>query len=138
FASRIEEAKRSADIVLVSIHAHEMQDGRKDLPADFLVEFARNCIDKGAHSVIGHGPHILRGIEIYRNRPIFYSLGDFIFQNDTVAHLPSDFYDKQGLNSEHNVIDALEKRSDGDKRGLGVNPDVWRSVVARWEMQKGE
>jgi poly-gamma-glutamate synthesis protein (capsule biosynthesis protein) len=138
FAKRIEEAKRSADLVLVSIHAHEMQDARKDLPADFLVEFARNCIDKGAHSVIGHGPHILRGIEIYRNCPIFYSLGNFIFQNDTVAHLPSDFYEKQGLSSEHNVIDALEKRSDGGKRGLGVNPDVWRSVVARWEMQKGE
>lgn len=138
FAKRIAEARRSADLVLVSIHAHEMQDARKDLPADFLVEFSRNCIDNGAHSVIGHGPHILRGIEIYRNRPIFYSLGNFIFQNDTVAHLPSDFYEKQGLNSEHNVIDALEKRSDGGKRGLGVNPDVWRSVVARWEMQKGE
>lgn len=137
FAKRIEEAKRSADIVLVSIHAHEMQDGRKDIPADFLVEFARNCIDKGAHSVIGHGPHILRGMEIYRNRPIFYSLGDFIFQNDTVANLPSDFYEKQGLGSEHSVIDALEKRSDNGKRGLGVNPDVWRSVVARWELQGG-
>jgi len=138
FAMRIEEAKRSADLVLVSIHAHEMQDGRKELPADFLVEFARNCIDKGAHSVIGHGPHILRGIEIYRNRPIFYSLGNFIFQNDTVAHLPADFYEKQGLNSEHSVVDALEKRSDNGKRGLGVNPDVWRSVVARWEMQHDE
>lgn len=138
FAKRIEEAKRSADIVLVSIHAHEMQDGRKDLPADFLVEFARNCIDKGAHSVIGHGPHILRGFEIYRNRPIFYCLGNFIFQNDTVAHLPADFYEKQGLGSEHSVVDALEERSNGDKRGLGVNPDVWRSVVARWGMQDGK
>jgi poly-gamma-glutamate synthesis protein (capsule biosynthesis protein) len=138
FAKGIEEARRSADLVLISIHAHEMQDGHKELPADFLKEFARSCIDKGAHSVIGHGPHILRGIEIYHNRPIFYSLGNFIFQNDTVAHLPADFYEKQGLGSEHNVIDALENRSDGGKRGLGVNPDVWRSVVARWEMAKGE
>jgi len=138
FVKGIEAAKRSADLVLVSIHAHEMQNGRKELPADFLREFARSCIDKGAHSVIGHGPHILRGIEIYRNRPIFYSLGNFIFQNDTVAQLPADFYEKQGLGSEHNAIDALEKRSDGGKRGLGVNPDVWRSVVARWEMQNGE
>jgi poly-gamma-glutamate synthesis protein (capsule biosynthesis protein) len=138
FAKRIEDARRSADIVLVSIHAHEMQNARKDVPADFLVEFARNCIDKGAHAVIGHGPHILRGVEIYRNRPIFYSLGNFIFQNDTVAHLPADFYEKQGLSSEHSVVDALEKRSNGGKRGLGVNPDVWRSVVARWEMQKGK
>jgi poly-gamma-glutamate synthesis protein (capsule biosynthesis protein) len=102
------------------------------------MEFARNCIDHGAHAVVGHGPHILRGIEIYRKRPIFYSLGNFIFQNDTVAYLPADFYEKYGLNSEHNVVVALEIRSNGGKRGLGVNPDVWRSVAARWEMQNGE
>jgi len=80
----------------------------------------------------------LRGIEIYRKCPIFYSLGDFIFQNDTVAHLPADFYEKYGLGHEHNVVDALEKRSDGGKRGLGVNPEVWRSVVARWDVEQGE
>lgn len=134
----IDQASRSADVVLVSIHSHEMKGGSKELPADFLVDFARSCIDQGAHAVIGHGPHILRGIEIYRNRPIFYSLGDFIFQNDSVAYLPADFYEKYGLNSGHNVIDALETRSNKDKRGLGVNPDVWRSVVARCEIEHGE
>jgi len=138
FARLINQAKRSADVVLVSIHAHEMKSGHKELPAEFLVEFARHCVDQGAHAVIGHGPHILRGIEIYLNRPIFYSLGDFIFQNDTVAHLPADFYEKYSLGAEHNVIDALEKRSDGGRRGLGVNPEVWRSVVARLELEKGE
>lgn len=48
-------AKRQADYVIVSIHSHEIKDGRKDAPADFLREFARRCIEEGAHAVIGHG-----------------------------------------------------------------------------------
>ena len=87
----IKEAKRQSKYVVVSIHAHEMKLDEKDKPAEFLEIFARQCIDEGAHAVIGHGPHILRGIEVYKNRPIFYSLGNFIFQNDTVSHLPQTF-----------------------------------------------
>jgi hypothetical protein len=34
-------------------------------------------IDAGADAVVGHGPHVLRGIEFYRGRPIAYSLGNF-------------------------------------------------------------
>lgn len=46
---------------------------------------------------IGHGAHVLRGIEIYRDKPIFYSLGNFIAQNETIKHLPSDIYEKLKL-----------------------------------------
>jgi hypothetical protein len=35
-------------------------------------------IDAGADAVVGHGPHVLRGIEFYRGRPIAYSLGNFL------------------------------------------------------------
>ena len=38
-------------------------------------------IHAGADLVVGHGPDILRGIEVHRSRPILYSLGNFIFQN---------------------------------------------------------
>lgn len=100
---RIDEAKRQADYVLVSIHAHEMEGETKEKPAEFLKTFARACIDQGAHAVIGHGPHIVRGIEIYKNRPIFYSLGNFIFQNDTVSCLPAEFYEKYGLGHDDHI-----------------------------------
>lgn len=136
--SKIAEAKQQADYVLVSIHSHEIGEGSLDKPAEFLKEFARNCIDEGAHAVIGHGPHVLRGIEIYKGCPIFYSLGNFIFQNETVSHLPSDFYSKLGLNSEHNVVDALEARSNNDTRGFGSYPDAWVSVIPEWTMEKGK
>lgn len=134
----ISEARRQADYVIVSIHSHEMEGEDKSKPAKFLKEFARICINEGAHAIIGHGPHILRGIEIYKERPIFYSLGNFIFQNDTVSHLPHDFYSKYGMGFEHNVADALDKRSDNGKKGLGVNPDVWESVIPSWKMSNGK
>ncbi|GAA3412408.1 CapA family protein [Paenibacillus hodogayensis] len=134
----IGNARRQADYVIVSIHSHEIKDGRKEAPADFLREFARRCIDEGAHAVIGHGPHIIRGVELYRGRPILYSLGNFIFQNDSVDRLPSDFYEKYGLGPEHRTADALDARSAGDSRGLGASPDVWSSVVAGLAFEGGD
>lgn len=134
----IHEAKRQADYVIVSIHSHEMEGEDKSKPAQFLKEFSRICIDEGAHAVIGHGPHILRGIEIYKNRPIFYSLGNFIFQNETVEKLPHDFYVKYGMDFQHTVADVLDKRSENGKKGLGANPEVWESVIAYWKMKDGQ
>jgi hypothetical protein len=43
-----------------------------------LRAWARAVIDAGADGVIGHGPHVLRGIEFYRGKPIAYSLGNFL------------------------------------------------------------
>ncbi|MED1791602.1 CapA family protein [Brevibacillus nitrificans] len=134
----IEEAKRRADYVLISIHAHEMKGEQKEAPAEFLETFARACIDAGAHAVVGHGPHLLRGIEIYKNRPIFYSLGDFIFQTEAVTSQPADFYEQYGLTHEHNVADALEAMSANYTRGLCVHREVWEAVVPIWKMQDGE
>jgi hypothetical protein len=49
------------------------QEARGDLR-----RWARVVIDAGADAVVGHGPHVLRGVEFYRGRPIFYSLGNFV------------------------------------------------------------
>lgn len=136
--SSISEAKRQADEVVVSIHSHEMKGEDKSIPADFLVEFARECIDEGASAVLGHGPHILRGIEIYKGRPIFYSLGNFIFQTDLVSNLPSEFYEKYDLKDGNNTADAFDIRSKDNTTGLGVNPYVWESIIASWKIEDGQ
>lgn len=47
-------------------------------PRGNLRKWARVVIDAGADAVVGHGPHVLRGVEFYRGRPIFYSLGNFV------------------------------------------------------------
>jgi poly-gamma-glutamate capsule biosynthesis protein CapA/YwtB (metallophosphatase superfamily) len=93
----IRDAARQADWVLFSIHAHEGRWRDSEQPADFLEEFNRAAIDAGAHAVIGHGHHAMRGIEIRDGKPIFYSLGNFIFQNQTVQKMPADFYERYKL-----------------------------------------
>ncbi|PEP63510.1 CapA family protein [Bacillus pseudomycoides] len=134
---RISEAKRQADYVIVSMHGHEMKEDDKEQPADFLKIFAHKCIDGGADAIVGHGPHVLRGIEIYQNKPIFYSLGDFIFQNDTPSHFPQDFFERYGMGFDDNVADVLDKRSYNGLKGLGTVKEAYESVLPFWKVENG-
>ena len=88
----IEEAKWQADEVIISVHSHQLDGTRKEDVSEFLVELAHFCIDIGANAVVGHGPHLLRPIEVYKNRPIFYSLGDFVLQLYSMEFAPADFF----------------------------------------------
>lgn len=125
----IRDAKRQANWVIVSSHSHEGAASRAE-PAEFLVTFARATIDAGADVFVGHGPHVLRGIEIHNGRPIFYSLGDFIFQNETVELQPADNYEPYDLPAgalPSDFYDTREARSDG---GFPADPAYWEAVVA--------
>lgn len=83
----VTEADKTADIVIVSFHGGAEGVGAQNVPPRteiFLGEkrgnlplFSRTVIDAGADLVLGHGPHVLRGLEIYRGRLIAYSLGNF-------------------------------------------------------------
>lgn len=85
---RVEDLCEYADLVLVSAHAGAEGPGAQHTPngpETYLEEergdvraFAHAAIDAGADLVVGHGPHVLRGIEIYRERLIAYSLGNFV------------------------------------------------------------
>ena len=124
----VKEAKTLADIVLVSFHAHEQGETKED-PADFLRVFAHRMIDAGATLVVGHGPHLLRGMEIYKGRPIFYSLGNFIGQNELVPRLPSDSYDRFRADPAMTPGEVYLKRTDNDRLGFPANPKYWETVV---------
>lgn len=75
----IENLKEKSDIVIVSIHAGT-EYTRNPTPAQ--VDFAHLAIDAGADAVIGHHPHWVQTIEIYNEKPIFYSLGNFVFDQE--------------------------------------------------------
>lgn len=134
----IAEARRQADVVLVSHHSHERKGMDKELPADFCRDFAHLCLEHGADAYIGHGPHIWRGIEIYQGKPIFYSLGDFIFQNDSVERQPTEFYDLYNLGPEATVSDGLDSRSGHGTRGLAADPRVYQSALPSFSIEDGK
>jgi poly-gamma-glutamate capsule biosynthesis protein CapA/YwtB (metallophosphatase superfamily) len=83
----VEEANKRADIVVVSFHGGTEGPDAERVPQRTetfggemrgnLPLFSRTVIDAGADLVLGHGPHVLRGMEIYKDRLIAYSLGNF-------------------------------------------------------------
>ena len=119
-ASVVNNASRLADFTIVTIHAHEY-DRRRDMTPEFLHLFARAMIEAGADVFIGHGPHVLRGIEIFQGKPILYSLGDFLFQNETLDRLPEDNYLALDLDERAHVADFNDKRYENDSKGFPRN-----------------
>lgn len=83
----VEQANKKADLVVVSFHGGAEGIGAQNVPQKTemfgsekrgnLPLFARTVIDAGADLVLGHGPHVLRGMEIYKDRLIAYSMGNF-------------------------------------------------------------
>lgn len=129
------EARRMADWVVFSVHNHE-GGTTVDEPSEHIQELAHAVIDAGADVVIGHGPHRDRGIEIYKGKPIIYSLGNFIMQNDTVSLLPQDAMALQGLGHENTAADFYDVRTAG-REEAEPGPGWWSVIpVACFEARR--
>jgi len=85
----IRDAAREADFVIVYVHHHYWESSWEVTPV-WVQGFARQCIDAGGNVFVSHGVPILQGIEIYKRRPIFYSLGNFIFHSERKATYADD------------------------------------------------
>lgn len=67
------------DVVILTLHwGIEYQH----LPESYQSQMAKDFIDAGADVIIGHHPHCIQGVETYHGGLIFYSLGNFIFDQD--------------------------------------------------------
>ncbi len=135
----IREARRQADWLIVSVHCHEFggaslltAGSRAELEetADFVTRFAHQAIDEGADIFVGHGSHFPMGIEIYKGKPIFYSVGNFIFQNETVGFFPADAYERFDLDLRATPSDFLDARTAGGKKGHPAEPAYWENMFA--------
>lgn len=83
----VAEAAKRADIVIVSFHGGAEGAANQNVPQGAEVylgerrgdlrKFTRTVVDAGADLVLGHGPHVIRGMEVYKGRLIAYSLGNF-------------------------------------------------------------
>ena len=143
----IREARRQSDWLVVSAHCHEFGGAslltastRAELEetADFVTKFAHQTIDEGADVFVGHGSHFPMGIEIYRGKPIFYSVGNFVFQNETVGFFPADAYERFDLDLKATPSDFLDARTAGGKKGHPSDPAYWENMfaVCKFEAKK--
>jgi len=130
-AAVVRNASKVADYTIVNSHTHE-GGAERYYPPEFFVTFAHAMIDAGADVVSASGPHVLRGIEIYKGKPILYGLANFIFENETLLRQPPENYTPLGMTLESGagVGDFNERRSNNDTTGFPADPRIWESVIA--------
>lgn len=75
----VEDARKVCDYVVVFVHWGVEQEA---YPEDYQKNLAKQYVDAGADLVIGSHTHCLQGIEFYNGKPIYYSLGNFVFDSD--------------------------------------------------------
>jgi poly-gamma-glutamate capsule biosynthesis protein CapA/YwtB (metallophosphatase superfamily) len=120
-------ARRHNDYLMVSLHNHDVSHDRvhgiqNKTPANDETMY-RRAIDAGADIVLGSGPHVLRGIEIYKGKPVFYSLSDFIYQYRTPDKIPVGLIHQRDLE-----LDRPANVSVWDRRD---SPEVMEGVLVR-------
>jgi poly-gamma-glutamate synthesis protein (capsule biosynthesis protein) len=131
--------KQHSDLLVATIHSHDTGLGCEE-PGDFLPPLAKAAIDAGAGLFIGTGEHRLMPIEIYKGRPIFYSLANF-FWSDMQEAMPAD------LHEEHRDVlarayGASAKPTDADLNAV-INADgfdderVFQTLVAVCKWRDG-
>ena len=122
----IREAKKHADIVISYQHNHTfnnhpfrqvMGEGLPERlePPGWVRKWAHQQVDAGADIVVSHGAPLLHGVEIYRGKPIFYDLGNFIFN---VSPLSLDI--QEAMCWESVVVDL--KYLGNKLEGITLNP----------------
>lgn len=130
----IKNGKHYSDFMIATIHAHQGHTLLQpflfeDTPPDFLTALAHQTIDNGADAFVGHGPHILRGIEIYKGKPIFYNLGEFFREWDWSCDC--NVTQDGDLTQAEDVVKRLEAR------GV-VEPINYEAAVAVSKFDKGQ
>jgi poly-gamma-glutamate synthesis protein (capsule biosynthesis protein) len=85
----IRQAREKVDFLIVSVHwGKELAQ----YPEQDEIKLGRMMIDSGADVIMGHHPHVLQGIELYKNKPIIYSLGNFVFSSTSQLGRTSMIY----------------------------------------------
>ena len=117
----VRDARRQADVVALSIHwGIHFVHGEI---ADYQRDIAHAAIDDGCDVILGHHPHMLKGIEVYKGRPIFYSLGNFAIEQPQA-------FDPDILKSESfRDLMALNPAIDPMRLFVGP-PDSQKSMIA--------
>ena len=137
--------KNKADFVIVNLHSGNEYSTM--ISPVMQRDIAYELIDYGADLIIGHHPHVLQGMEIYNNKPILYSIGNFSFGGnwslnleslDTVIVQADIEFDEQGFLSQQ--ITFFPAHSSGtteynDYRPLLVGGEAADQVIAK--IQKG-
>jgi hypothetical protein len=129
----VRRVRQQVDVVAVSLHwgVHFI----RAMIADYQPVVAHAAIDAGADIIIGHHPHILKGVEMYKGKAILYSIGNFAI--DKAAGMAGDTPWKrmrQRIFKEHYHVVEHEPEAIGDAIG-GFQDDRQYSMIAKFTVE---
>ena len=148
----VREGKVRSDFLTVAIHSHHFRDAQggyrgpgiaeaehldtNPSVADYLEEFARAAVDAGADAFHHTVVHVVRGIEIYQNRPIFYGLGEFVRQRDVdgfsgLGELRRDACQGCPFPAKYESFIAISEFSSGTLKEVRLHPVELRYAAKR-------
>jgi poly-gamma-glutamate synthesis protein (capsule biosynthesis protein) len=134
----IKNAKLCHEYCVVSLHSHQFK-ARLEYETDYYVEeFAHRCIDAGADAVIGTGTHMPKAIEVYNGKPIFYCLGNFVFQVLYAKRITADCIEKKNYPYNITAQEYIQRRHEGASHSMEDFPIYYMGIVPRWEMEGGK
>jgi poly-gamma-glutamate synthesis protein (capsule biosynthesis protein) len=113
----ITSAAEGGHLVIAYLHHHHWASDWYQVP-DWVESVAKKCIDAGAAMFVSHGAPVLQPVEIYRRRPIFYSLGNFIF------HVKSQKSPWGAREVWESVIGLCSFDEEGNLAGMSFHPVV--------------
>lgn len=143
--SKISFLKKQGYIIIVSLHmGAEGNDKYKVIDEDEIFlgqnrgniyKLSRSLIDNGADLIVGHGPHVLRGIEMYKNKIVAYSLGNFLTYGKFALHdkLAYGGLLSITLNSDGNFVKG---KFIGVEQLKNTNPHEWNMGIALTKSKK--
>ena len=136
---QIKNAKKNSSIVVASCHSHNTDPALKNkwgaAPAEYIRNYAKDCIDAGADVFYGHGAHAGQGLEIYKGKPIFYSLASWIATAQNIKRLCLEEYERFGVSPDATISEWMDTRSPTDS----YQNDNWlKTVVATFTLQDGK
>ena len=132
--ARVVEAVRAtaAEGVIVVVALHK---GLVHVPveiADYEIEIAHAMVDAGAHVVLGHHAHILKGVEMYRDRPIFHGLGNFATVTKALSARPGDAAERASWARER--VRLFGFVPDPETPDYPFHPESRNTAIARVEV----
>ena len=139
----IRDAANRSDVVVASLHTHEGAEENWYHPrvASIIEDFAHRAVDAGAHVVFCHGAHMLRGIEFYKGRPIFYSLNSLLMEFEAgEQRMTPEMYEGFGLDadalpSQMHMSRVTDKA--GNKIGFYADTRFSKSIMALCDFEDG-
>lgn len=115
--SAIRRAAARGDFVIAYLHHHHWEPGWQDVPG-WVQCFAHACVDAGANLFVSHGAPVLQAIEIYRDAPLFYGLGNFLF------HVPAEETEWSAPEVWRSIVAACRFDAGGKLEGIDLLPVV--------------